>query len=43
VKLSVVLNSRSELYDTFIDCAEKLSSEQRIGVLRNIRKRVGKG
>lgn len=40
---TIVLNSRSELYDTFIDCAERLSSEQRFGVLRSVRKRFGKG
>ena len=40
---TIVLNSRSELYDTFIDCAERLSAEQGFGVLRNVRKRFGKG
>jgi hypothetical protein len=40
---TIVLNSRSELYDTFIDCAERLSAEQGFGVLRSVRKRFGKG
>jgi hypothetical protein len=37
-KNTVNLINRSEVYDTFIDCAERLSAELRFGILRNMKK-----